>query len=261
MANQETNEHQSEECWHKVDLMKLPSNLLSHKCLRKLFQVFKSVKEGGSRQSINNQQVKITPLWSFKMYTVNQHLHHHLQHIDHCHLCAGLGVETTFTTTSRDWPRLLQLSSSPHLTEERALWCKILLFPRVKPSIKWFLIVQFTLGLKRSSFKPLFHQKSSFKPLFHPPSLQFSLSRCLPSHCLALDVWPATPEMQNLLTSLIHWCEWGKICTYLTLSLTPPWTLILQVNLSTFSDLSAFTVSSGLAIWPFSALSKIKYQN
>ena len=37
--------------------------------LRKLFQVFKSVKEGGSWQSINNQ-LEITPLWSFKLYTV-----------------------------------------------------------------------------------------------------------------------------------------------------------------------------------------------
>ena len=75
----------------------------------------------------------------------------------HSHLCAGLAMETFFTATSRDWPRLLQLSSSPHL--------------RRSNPINWFF--------PRSALK-FFSNLSFMPPLFSWASLVASLVTALP---------------------------------------------------------------------------------
>ena len=153
----------------------------------------------------------------------------------HSHLCAGLAMETFFTATSRDWPRLLQLSSSPHLRRSKAInW----FFPR--SALKFFSNLSF--------MPPLFSWASLVASLV--TALPCTLGRPLLKNKKPLNFLPAKRDQSELKMHKNN----IRFPTHLTLSLTPPWTLTLQATLSTFFRSSGFTVSSGLGSWPFSAL-------
>ena len=123
-------------------------------------------------------------------------------------------METFFTATSRDWPRLLQLSSSPHLRRSKA--------------INWFF--------PRSALK-FFSNLSFMPPLFSWASLVASLVTALPctfgrpllKNKIPLNFLPATRNQSELKmhknnvrlspTWLSHWPPLGR---WLCRLLSPP---------------------------------------